>query len=134
MQNACDVCVPALLVGCSLPQFGGSSVASADRMREVADIVCSFPEHLPVVVLSAMGKVGRPGSTWRHLATAVQQQQLVCRAAWHAAAALLLHLRSLFGCPVLPVQTTNLLLQAGDEALRTSPGNIASLAPLRWAG
>ena len=34
-------------------------MASADRMREVADIVCSFPEHLPVVVLSAMGKVGR---------------------------------------------------------------------------
>ena len=24
---------------------------------EVADIVCSFPEHLPCVVLSAMGKV-----------------------------------------------------------------------------
>ncbi len=41
---------------CSL-QFGGSSVASAERMMEVADIVCSFPEHLPCVVLSAMGKV-----------------------------------------------------------------------------
>ena len=27
-------------------------------MREVADIICSFPENLPVVVLSAMGKVG----------------------------------------------------------------------------
>ena len=39
-------------------QFGGSSVASAERMMEVADIVCSFPEHLPCVVLSAMGKVG----------------------------------------------------------------------------
>lgn len=38
-------------------KFGGSSVATADRMREVADIVCSFPEHLPCVVLSAMGKV-----------------------------------------------------------------------------
>lgn len=24
---------------------------------EVADIICSFPEHLPCVVLSAMGKV-----------------------------------------------------------------------------
>lgn len=64
-------------------KFGGSSVATADRMKEVADIVCSFPEHLPCVVLSAMGK------------------------------------------------TTNLLLQAGDEALRTPPANIPSLAPLR---
>jgi hypothetical protein len=50
------------------------------------------------------------------------------------AAALLLHLLSRFGCLPPPLQTTNLLLQAGDEALRTSPGNIASLAPLRWAG
>ena len=38
-------------------QFGGSSVATAERMREVADIICSFPQHLPCVVLSAMGKV-----------------------------------------------------------------------------
>ncbi|GBF88595.1 aspartokinase chloroplastic-like [Raphidocelis subcapitata] len=37
-------------------KFGGSSVRDAERMREVADIVCSFPEHLPCVVLSAMGK------------------------------------------------------------------------------
>ena len=38
-------------------KFGGSSVANAQRMREVADIICSFPEHLPCIVLSAMGKV-----------------------------------------------------------------------------
>ncbi|RLN34206.1 aspartokinase 2, chloroplastic-like [Panicum miliaceum] len=37
-------------------KFGGSSVASAERMREVADLVLSFPEERPVVVLSAMGK------------------------------------------------------------------------------
>ena len=37
-------------------KFGGSSVRDAERMREVATIVCSFPEHLPCVVLSAMGK------------------------------------------------------------------------------
>ena len=43
------------------PQFGGSSVASAERMMEVADIVCSFPQHLPCVVLSAMGKVRAGG-------------------------------------------------------------------------
>jgi aspartate kinase len=38
-------------------KFGGSSVRDAERMREVADIICGFPEHLPCVVLSAMGKV-----------------------------------------------------------------------------
>jgi aspartokinase len=38
-------------------KFGGSSVATADRMREVAAIVCSFPDQAPLVVLSAMGKV-----------------------------------------------------------------------------
>ena len=38
-------------------KFGGSSVADAERMAEVAHIVCSFPDHFPCVVLSAMGKV-----------------------------------------------------------------------------
>ncbi|XP_057437593.1 aspartokinase 2, chloroplastic-like [Lotus japonicus] len=37
-------------------KFGGSSVASAERMREVANLVLSFPEERPIVVLSAMGK------------------------------------------------------------------------------
>lgn len=37
-------------------KFGGSSVASAERMREVADLILSFPEEKPVIVLSAMGK------------------------------------------------------------------------------
>ncbi|KNA23740.1 hypothetical protein SOVF_021650 isoform B [Spinacia oleracea] len=37
-------------------KFGGSSVASAERMREVADLILSFPEENPVIVLSAMGK------------------------------------------------------------------------------
>uniref|UniRef100_J3LUS4 aspartate kinase n=1 Tax=Oryza brachyantha TaxID=4533 RepID=J3LUS4_ORYBR len=37
-------------------KFGGSSVASAERMREVADLILGFPEENPVVVLSAMGK------------------------------------------------------------------------------
>ncbi|GFS29576.1 aspartate kinase 3 [Actinidia rufa] len=37
-------------------KFGGSSVASADRMREVADLILRFPEERPVIVLSAMGK------------------------------------------------------------------------------
>lgn len=37
-------------------KFGGSSVASAGRMREVADLVLSFPDEQPIVVLSAMGK------------------------------------------------------------------------------
>ncbi|CAL5225186.1 g7969 [Coccomyxa viridis] len=64
-------------------KFGGSSLASAERIREVAEIICSFPEHYPCIVLSAMGK------------------------------------------------TTNLLLQAGQEALRVAPGAVPSLAPLR---
>lgn len=37
-------------------KFGGSSVASAERMREVADLILSFPEERPVIVLSAMGR------------------------------------------------------------------------------
>jgi len=64
-------------------KFGGSSVRDADRMLEVADIVCSFPEYLPCVVLSAMGK------------------------------------------------TTNLLLECGSLALKTSMDKIGELAPLQ---
>ncbi|KAJ0668734.1 putative aspartate kinase [Helianthus annuus] len=37
-------------------KFGGSSVASADRMKEVAELILSFPEENPLIVLSAMGK------------------------------------------------------------------------------
>ncbi|KAL7614583.1 hypothetical protein Lser_V15G07901 [Lactuca serriola] len=37
-------------------KFGGSSVASADRMKEIAELILSFPEENPVIVLSAMGK------------------------------------------------------------------------------
>lgn len=37
-------------------KFGGSSVASAERMKEVADLIRSFPEERPIIVLSAMGK------------------------------------------------------------------------------
>ncbi|KAH7852892.1 hypothetical protein Vadar_030609 [Vaccinium darrowii] len=37
-------------------KFGGSSVASAERMREVGHLIRSFPEERPVIVLSAMGK------------------------------------------------------------------------------
>ncbi|KAL0421630.1 UNVERIFIED_CONTAM: Aspartokinase, chloroplastic [Sesamum latifolium] len=37
-------------------KFGGSSVASAERMREVVHLILSFPEERPIVVLSAMGK------------------------------------------------------------------------------
>jgi aspartate kinase len=64
-------------------KFGGSSVATAERMAEVAQIATAFPGTFPVVVLSAMGK------------------------------------------------TTNLLLEAGEEALKTPHAAISSLAPLR---
>ncbi|OIV90042.1 hypothetical protein TanjilG_21174 [Lupinus angustifolius] len=37
-------------------KFGGSSLASAERMKEVASLILSFPEERPIIVLSAMGK------------------------------------------------------------------------------
>ncbi|XP_022748912.1 aspartokinase 1, chloroplastic-like [Durio zibethinus] len=37
-------------------KFGGSSVASAERMKEIAHLIQSFNEERPVIVLSAMGK------------------------------------------------------------------------------
>ncbi|XP_011006113.1 PREDICTED: aspartokinase 2, chloroplastic-like isoform X2 [Populus euphratica] len=37
-------------------KFGGSSLASAWRMREVAELILSFRNERPVIVLSAMGK------------------------------------------------------------------------------
>ncbi|KAL3689146.1 hypothetical protein R1sor_015455 [Riccia sorocarpa] len=37
-------------------KFGGSSVASAERMQEVANVILSFPLERPIIVLSAMGK------------------------------------------------------------------------------
>lgn len=38
-------------------KFGGSSLASAERIREIAQLVVSFlSEETPLVVLSAMGK------------------------------------------------------------------------------
>ncbi|KAK7311296.1 hypothetical protein RJT34_09340 [Clitoria ternatea] len=37
-------------------KFGGSSVANAQRLKEIANLVLSFPQERPIVVLSAMGK------------------------------------------------------------------------------
>lgn len=37
-------------------KFGGSSVASSERMKEIAGLILSFPEERPVIVLSAMAK------------------------------------------------------------------------------
>lgn len=37
-------------------KFGGSSVATAERMREVAKLVLGFPQENPIIVMSAMGK------------------------------------------------------------------------------
>ena len=73
-QNGAKECSPERCVGARLSserkdsapvwvqisvvmKFGGSSLASAERIREVASIICSFPEHYPCIVLSAMGKV-----------------------------------------------------------------------------
>ena len=37
-------------------KFGGSSLSSAARIRDVADLILSFPEEAPIIILSAMGK------------------------------------------------------------------------------
>lgn len=132
---------------CCLPQFGGSSVASAERMMEVADIVCSFPEHLPCVVLSAMGKVrGRVLHGWHGMrglvACAARSQVCWCAGSVNPLEPAPAGHSSCVGpasprntCPpalALPCpQTTNLLLQCGEEALRTDASNIRSLAPLK---
>ena len=112
-------------------KFGGSSVASAERMWEVAQIVCSFPEQLPCVVLSAMGKVRAAAEKRARLSRTgrlprQQRDSPLCPAPRRAAPTPLPPSR-----PSLPPQTTNLLLQAGEEALLTPPESIASLAPLR---
>ena len=36
-------------------KFGGSSVANAERIRHVAEIIQTYKDELPAVVLSAMG-------------------------------------------------------------------------------
>eukprot|EP00242_Pyramimonas_sp_CCMP2087_P011691 CAMPEP_0198199080 /NCGR_PEP_ID=MMETSP1445-20131203/2408_1 /TAXON_ID=36898 /ORGANISM="Pyramimonas sp., Strain CCMP2087" /LENGTH=581 /DNA_ID=CAMNT_0043868797 /DNA_START=76 /DNA_END=1821 /DNA_ORIENTATION=- len=64
-------------------KFGGSSVRDAERMVEVAAIICAFPENAPAIVLSAMGK------------------------------------------------TTNNLLAAGEQALKTPAKDVKNLAPLK---
>lgn len=46
-------------------------MADAERMREVAAIICSFPDELPCVVLSAMGKVRNPRAALRAAALCV---------------------------------------------------------------
>lgn len=61
-------------------KFGGSSVASAERMWEVAHIMCSFPDLYPCIVLSAMGKV-----SINHASFAYVIQQLLYL--WHHALA-----------------------------------------------
>lgn len=53
-ENQSWVGVPGQLT--CVMKFGGSSVASAKRMKEVAELILSFPEEKPVIVLSAMGK------------------------------------------------------------------------------
>ena len=56
-------------------KIGGSSVASAERMREVSDLILAFPHERPIIVLSAMGK------TTNHLlqvCTAIRLDLLFC--------------------------------------------------------
>ncbi|XP_059309791.1 aspartokinase 2, chloroplastic-like [Lycium ferocissimum] len=47
------VCVGELTL---VMKFGGSSLASSERMKEVVDLILRFCQERPVIVLSAMGK------------------------------------------------------------------------------
>ena len=101
-------------------KFGGSSVANAERMWEVALIVCSFPELYPCIVLSAMGKV---------CLQVLQMPMLyasLCQSVY-----LLVGTSAASELTEVCLQTTNLLLQAGEEALTAHPGSVATLSPLR---
>jgi hypothetical protein len=126
----------ALLSSCTVQvtvvmKFGGSSVADAARMREVAAIVCGFTDELPCVVLSAMGKVRRrcrgprrcqtrqPGGP-AHSASVTRLPP--CAPARHTPDG---------DTRARAAQTTNLLLQAGAEAVKGRPAGVPSLAPLR---
>ena len=61
-------------------KFGGSSVATAERMIEVAEIVCSFQDQAPLVVLSAMGKVNA-GRAARSCSPVIQLMMTTCHEA-----------------------------------------------------
>lgn len=97
-------------------KFGGSSVASAERMLEVADIVCSFPEDFPCIVLSAMGKVLEEVGL-----NLIEQFDGLLR---KSLAVYSNFVPSFF-------QTTNMLLEAGTLALECSPEDIQSQEPYR---
>lgn len=56
-SHGCDDEAAAAAAFTCVMKFGGSSLASAERIREIAQLVVSFlPEETPLVVLSAMGK------------------------------------------------------------------------------
>ena len=112
---------------------------------EVADIICSFPQYLPCVVLSAMGKVRTHayeggGRHPAHSPMHVQQvrgsthsgggfDQTYCLTQIHKRVWLPNFLPHDVVCVCL--QTTNLLLECGDLALVSSTDMIPNLEPLQ---
>ncbi|RWW18444.1 hypothetical protein BHE74_00047836 [Ensete ventricosum] len=74
-RQGADGDVPQLSI---VMKFGGSSVASAQRMKEVADLILRFPEERPVIVLSAMGKTTNNLLLVLHLLTAPLMGARIC--------------------------------------------------------
>ena len=140
-------------------KFGGSSVATAERMREVLDIIRTFPEQLPCIVLSAMGKVGcgceEPvpercvgAVVWGAVSPGGRPQAAGVPPVLHRCCTA--ECDTCSGCHAqgrthtagtavdraCAVQTTNLLLQCGQEARACLPGrergrHVEMLEPLR---
>ena len=87
--------------------------------------MCSFPEQYPCIVLSAMGKVRVLCTGLRSVTTASPDAS--CQPCMMEAVVQAQSLSHLCCC----LQTTNLLLEAGEQALVTPPGEIAHLESLK---
>ena len=107
-------------------KFGGAAVADAERMVEVAKLICQFPEHAPVVVMSAMGKVGHHG----HPHSASSFPALVPVLPLFPSLSLTLYLTRTHA-PLTRPQTTNLLLEAAEQCLESKAFDIPSMPVLK---
>lgn len=120
-------------------KFGGSSVATAEKMRNVARVVCRDANELPCVVLSAMGKVGAgrlkglPCALESH--HSLQDKMLPRPPSSDSSPQALVPLLPTDCRPqasaLHPAQTTNLLLACGEAALACEAEEVATLGPLR---
>lgn len=109
-ENGANNTAEALKTFTVAMKFGGTSVGSAERMKCIADIITSFPDEFPVVVLSAMGK------TTNLLLTVCTKPQSVAEDMTH---------------PYLRAQPSH-VLQAGEDARTCSdPDEVCMLPSLQ---